>query len=604
MQGKKYALIFTAVLLLFTAVNFIVSLNGYTAERFYEYGRNVYSADMIRKTDRYLEGLSPEEYSQEYERLGEEYSGLERFLRAETRISDRPEKNLYRAEFSEEEARKVVESFGIGRTEAENRMSFINLCRTQLKYAAGYSDYILSVQKNTDDMLNSGLFSEDKMKKIIHTGSRYYLLGNVKVSAVSDEGVKLLFSDRLSDVFAVLAALFCAFVYSLRLKSGNDETLLMKTGFFRYSAAFAVFAAGIYVLNAVTADRCAGLGDLSRTVQSLRDFKLCPLTVSAGEFLALRIFLKIAACMTVYFSAVLCLTSEKKLLVCTAAAAVTAEEILRFHTGSSINFISLWKPESVFSGYSSIRVSGEYINSYPVFIGLGAVFPAALLLLSYRFVNRLAHSSAEKAEKAYLDEVNSRYNESRLIRHDIKNHLSAIAGLLDAGDTEGARRYIGEISAEIENIKPPVKTGSGVLDALLFKKYLAASGEKIRIYTEFASDFSGYGFSDYDLCGIFSNILDNAFEACRMIEEDGRFVTLSVREQMNMICITCENPFTEIKKDADGFATMKPDRRYHGLGLKRISGIAEKYGGSTDIITEDGIFTVSVLLMKKTKPLK
>ena len=65
-----------------------------------------------------------------------------------------------------------------------------------------------------------------------------------------------------------------------------------------------------------------------------------------------------------------------------------------------------------------------------------------------------------------------------------------------------------------------------------------------------------------------------------------------------MVCIICENPYSEIKKTSEGFITLKPDRSTHGLGLKRISRIAEKYGGSVEIETKDNIFTVSVLMMK------
>ena len=598
MQSKRYSLIFFAVLVFFAVINFVVSFNSYSSEKYFKYGNKIYSSEMIKKSDKYLETLNPEEYDAEYLKLDAEHKELEKFLHAKEMLSDKSKRYLYRSEFTEDEAKEIVEKAGMSETEAENRMTFINLCCTQLRYASGYSDYVSDVLKNTGEMKNSGLFDEDKQNKIIHTGSQYYLLENVKVSAVSDAGIKMLFSDRISDVFALLAAFLSAFVFSLYLKSGSDETVFRKTGFIRYVVALTVFAVGIYTLNAVAADHAAGLGNLSRAVQSLRDFKLCSLTVSTGEFLVLRIIVKATAAMIVFLVSVACFLAERKIIAVGTTVILFAEELLRSHLGSRVSCFAFWNPESVISEYSSVKVFGEYVNTYIIFLAADLICFIACLLVSNNLVNKTVEKYAEKAEKAYLDEVNLRYNESRLIRHDIKNHLSAIAGLLDAGDTTGALKYIGEISDEIENVKPPVKTGSGVLDAILYKKYSAASENKIKIYTEFASDFSGYRFSDYDLCGIFSNILDNAFEACSALEESERIVTLSVREQMNMICITCENPYADLKKDGDGFATLKSDRKNHGLGLKRISGIAKKYGGSTDISTEDGIFTVSVLLMK------
>ena len=65
-----------------------------------------------------------------------------------------------------------------------------------------------------------------------------------------------------------------------------------------------------------------------------------------------------------------------------------------------------------------------------------------------------------------------------------------------------------------------------------------------------------------------------------------------------MVCIFCENKYDEINLSPAGIITLKPDKVAHGFGLKRISRIAAKYGGTVDIKTDNNIFTISVLLTR------
>ena len=596
MQSKRYTLIFIFTAVFFIVINTAVSFTGFNSNRYFEYGKKVYSREMIINADRYISSLKISEYEREHNKLLEEYYSLGRYLIAIKRLSDDQEKYQYYSQISEKEAKEITEKCNMSVTETEYKIQVNELCRRQLKYAETYSDYLENVRTNAEKMNSSSIFSSDSKKKILSTGAEFYKLDNIEILPLSDEEIKTAFNDRITDIFAVLSVLICSFVFSLKLKSG---AVLKRTGFFGYVLLACVSVFLIYILNIVCADYIFQGGHFDRTVQSLRIFQLCPVRISLGGFILLRTAVKTAACMTLFFISAAVFSAEKKKILLSGMAVFAVTEAVRYFNGNSINCISLWKPENILGQYGNVKIFGEYVSTYSLYLLYAAVLLVISVFTAVRVIRLSVISAAERFEQEYFDEINRKYNESRFIRHDIQNHLSAIAVLLDSGDTEAARRYIGEVSDELERIKPPVKTGSNVLDALLFKKYSLAGEEGIKIYTEFLSDFSSCRFSDYDLCGIFSNILDNAFEACSKLEDDKKFVTLSVKEQMNMVCIICENPYSEIKKTSEGFITLKPDRSTHGLGLKRILRIAEKYGGSVETETEDNIFTVSVLMMKR-----
>ena len=83
----------------------------------------------------------------------------------------------------------------------------------------------------------------------------------------------------------------------------------------------------------------------------------------------------------------------------------------------------------------------------------------------------------KETEQQYYDEINRRYLEGRKIRHDINNHLLAINTLIETGNVEQAKRYISEVSEQLDLVAMPLKTGRDVLDALLFKKTEQATGK-------------------------------------------------------------------------------------------------------------------------------
>ena len=63
-----------------------------------------------------------------------------------------------------------------------------------------------------------------------------------------------------------------------------------------------------------------------------------------------------------------------------------------------------------------------------------------------------------------------------------------------------------------------------------------------------------------------------------------------------MMCVFCENPHAETKKENGNFVSTKKDAENHGLGLKQIRRIAEKHGGTMNIDDRDGVFRLSVIM--------
>lgn len=111
--------------------------------------------------------------------------------------------------------------------------------------------------------------------------------------------------------------------------------------------------------------------------------------------------------------------------------------------------------------------------------------------------------------------------------------------------------------------------------------------------------------SEFDLCIIFGNLLDNALEACERMSGEGRFIhvqagmakTYFLLEIKNSTdpTVSCGVSFGAAEKRRAG-VTHKGSTIEHGIGLQNVSDVVNQYNGSMNIEAEDGTFMVAILL--------
>lgn len=97
--------------------------------------------------------------------------------------------------------------------------------------------------------------------------------------------------------------------------------------------------------------------------------------------------------------------------------------------------------------------------------------------------------------------------------------------------------------------------------------------------------------SGIDLCSLFSNLLDNAANAVRLLPVNQRRITLSSQVNGDVLTVRCENPY-------DANQQLLPAHRPggHGLGLIILQDLADKYHGKLETQSDDEIFTATVWL--------
>ena len=203
--------------------------------------------------------------------------------------------------------------------------------------------------------------------------------------------------------------------------------------------------------------------------------------------------------------------------------------------------------------------------------------------------NQLMKQQSEMQLQAYQG-LSEQYNESLRIVHDMRKYIRSLDTLIENG-SDRAADYQQTLYDELNRFYPSFQDDNQMLAVIVNNEIDKAKrlGIEIRLNIEKISlDF----ISPIDMTTIFSNLLDNAVEACA--EVDDKVIKFSIVQQMNFITINIRNPYSRIDQQGD---TLRSTKEGHfGIGLENVRKALERYDGRLNIKTADGIFAVTVII--------
>ncbi len=195
-----------------------------------------------------------------------------------------------------------------------------------------------------------------------------------------------------------------------------------------------------------------------------------------------------------------------------------------------------------------------------------------------------------------LEIMSDSISSTRALRHDIKNHIIAVEGLLNQNRIDEALTYIHNTSKLYNLSAQTIKTGNIELDSLL--NYKLSQAEHLHIPVDIQVEVPENNVIEpFDLAVVLGNLFDNAIEALSKLSEEKRYLKLSIRYHKGCLLICSSNPYQgEIVKRNGEIATSKPDSTLHGIGLHSIETTIRKYNGEIEILTENAIFMIQILI--------
>ncbi|XQY91251.1 sensor histidine kinase [Metabacillus sp. HB246100] len=240
--------------------------------------------------------------------------------------------------------------------------------------------------------------------------------------------------------------------------------------------------------------------------------------------------------------------------------------------------------------------------SFFIFSTLFVLFSFIIFVVFQLWFRREVTSRVGDAEETYQVEFQSMLHTMRSIRHDFINHIQVIQGLLKIGREDRAFEYVNSLTKEVDSMELPLKIKNPALFILLQSKWVRAQNDKVDMHL-LIDDHQFSRLSSIDLIKIFSNLIDNAFDATLQFQEVDRFISVEATVASNQYIFKVENIGPTISPDMmndifqAGFST-KVERsgvpRGDGLGI--VKNVVAKYNGKISVESKKNTtsFTVTI----------
>lgn len=280
-------------------------------------------------------------------------------------------------------------------------------------------------------------------------------------------------------------------------------------------------------------------------------------------------------------------------------------EILLDEEWMSFLFFPLFTIITIIAMLMSFQYTENQGMAYTLYsIALGMV---VMNMFVYNLINDIVVREAKLHEKEIMElqfknqlemyrSMSENYDMQRSKSHEFKNQILCIESLLIEHEYDKVGRYVNKISKSFLEEKNVINTNHVIINAILNAKYKEAINKHI-VFVFKVNDLSLIRIEDEDLVVILANLINNAIEASEMCEDKKVIKFKFVIEDESIILSvknTYVNPIILENNEIKTTKTVMPNE--HGVGIKNIIRIVEKYKGEYVVYNNEKEFSFSILI--------
>lgn len=274
------------------------------------------------------------------------------------------------------------------------------------------------------------------------------------------------------------------------------------------------------------------------------------------------------------------------------------------------NFVSLpyWLSIFIIPLGTSFLLSVIFFSGVatPNLVAISVIIVLLINILAFYLYDSIAKFFTERMEKKLVTQQNIYYenqlelmkislDSNKSLRHDLKNHISFLYEIAKTNDNQEVMRYLSNIFDVYSNNKEHSKSGNISIDSIINFKLQQADEENIdtKIDISIPNDFS---MSPFDVAVILGNLLDNAISGAKTAPND-KWVHINIKHSKSLLIIKISNSFDGVVlKENNLLITRKQDKENHGLGIKNIENILNKYDGALEFDYTEEMFSTKILM--------
>jgi sensor histidine kinase regulating citrate/malate metabolism len=195
-----------------------------------------------------------------------------------------------------------------------------------------------------------------------------------------------------------------------------------------------------------------------------------------------------------------------------------------------------------------------------------------------KFTQIQLEQQRERISTEYYELLLEKQENQKILVHDIKRHLQHIQNIAQQAEVQ---QYTAMLCGEFGLSDVIAYSGNKYVDVIINRYAQSCKSKGI----DLEADMQGVSLdfmSDMDITALFDNLLENAFEAAS--KTDNGYVRLFFcRENENYVVINTQNSCAHVPIVKGGrILSSKRSGQTHGIGLKSIYRIANKYNGSVE----------------------
>lgn len=257
-----------------------------------------------------------------------------------------------------------------------------------------------------------------------------------------------------------------------------------------------------------------------------------------------------------------------------------------------ISFSGLFFLFSLFKKFDIIK-----LNNY--------IFIIATIVITVMYIFRLISKYEEKkTEERFAvllqNDAERFFNMIRSQRHDFIHHLNAINLMIRQEKFMDVKKYIEDITEEVNIINELLPLHSPAISGLLLHYIQLSRKKHIDFSYDIQDSLKTLPIKDYEANQILGNLLQNALECAENMPISKRTVHLQISSNQTNYVFSVKNQVEDFVADinqwfVDGYST-KNKENHSGNGLATIKRIVNHYGGEIFPEMRDGEITFIVYI--------
>lgn len=253
--------------------------------------------------------------------------------------------------------------------------------------------------------------------------------------------------------------------------------------------------------------------------------------------------------------------------------------------------------------YSSITdfifyngILDSYIKILLIFINLLSLCLYVIFIETQKEQQYLLSLQRDKLSLETQEKIqslnNENINELNKWKHDMNHVLNAIQYKMNHQEYDEANQIINQMNNHLNQTQIIMKTNNDLLDHLLLQKYDLLKNHDITLLTSYNTCICP--LEDTHFCIILGNLLNNAIENCK---GEHKFIYLLIEQKARYYHIEMKNTIHESVLEKNPYLiTQKQDKEKHGVGIKSVRLLVDRYHGKISFHEQSGYFIVNIII--------